>query len=152
MHPEDWAEENFLRRKRRAPLAPWWVPCTPLFNSCWPDYHSRRLPNALFLKIFFPWTMLTPSPINDVESVSCVQIPETLIWLEEMLCKDGSKAWGLHGWHPRASAPPSWARSPGSFHRTSGEHRGTLWRVWREGYPSGQVWPGGESGWAFYLL
>lgn len=53
MHPEDWAEENFLRRKRRAPPAPWWVPCTPLFNSCWPDYHSRRLPNALFLKIFF---------------------------------------------------------------------------------------------------
>lgn len=42
--------------------------------------------------------MLTTPPVEDVECVSYVQIPETLIWLQATLCKDSSEASGLQGW------------------------------------------------------
>ena len=124
------------------PLCAGACPWGPLFNFSWLVSHSGKLPNALLLKMFFHELHWLALPLT-VLPVSCVHIPKSLPWLKALQSTDSSEAWGSLGWRLLAAAPPQ-AQLSWLLAQPSGEHRRTLLRVPREGFPrrAGLAWSG----------
>lgn len=76
--------------------------------------------------------MLISPSINYVESVSCVQIPETFTWLKAVLCNGSSDTF------------PLGLGSSGFFHRTSGGMTGHIEGFREKVIPKAQVRPDGD--------